>query len=324
MRILFTVILMVAFSWSAYWWIGAHGVEQATRNWLDQRAEAGWIANYETVETKGFPNRFDTTVTEIELAFAGSDASWQAPFLQLFRFSYQPNHIITVWPKTQTVNTPAQTITVTSESAQASFVFKPSTELELDRSALEITTLTLRSSNGWQAEIAKGILATRTSRRVAGAIDMAFDAQEIVATFAGLDPAHHPIQLMSFDASVTFDAPLTRGAIDGPRPQIDLLRLEAMQVNWGQLELVAAGDLTFDSLGRASGSITVKVRNWEELFHLAVARGWVSGSTELAVRSVLTGLADSESSFDVDLSLSQGTIFYGSFPLGTIPSFIIP
>ena len=63
MRILLAVILLSALGWSGYWYFGAQAVERGLSTWLDQRADEGWIAEYASLDTAGFPNRFDTTIT---------------------------------------------------------------------------------------------------------------------------------------------------------------------------------------------------------------------------------------------------------------------
>jgi len=329
MRILIGVILVAALGWSTYWWIGARATENNLRDWLDQRAESGWVATYAAVETRGFPNRFDTTIMGPELSPAGSDVTWRLPFLKMFRFSYQPNHIIAAWPNSQTIITPSQTVEVASEHAQASFVFKNATDLELDRSTFEFSSVVLGSSNGWQAEIGTGIFATRDSARVPGAIDMVLNAEDLrlsnraLSHMAEAGIAPGMIQRLQIDTAVTFDAPWNRRAIVDQRPQVQALELEAFRLNWGKLDITAAGDLTFDDLGRASGTVTVTVKNWQDLLQPAVAFGWLPEAMEPTVKSVLAGLSGPDSTLDTQLTLTNGSVSFGSIPIGTIAPLIL-
>jgi hypothetical protein len=76
-------------------------MESALPGWLDARAAEGWIAEYESDAHRGFPNRFDTTITGLDLADPETGVAWSAPFFQILSLSYQPNHVIAVFPPTR-------------------------------------------------------------------------------------------------------------------------------------------------------------------------------------------------------------------------------
>ena len=60
MRFLLGLIVVAALGWSAYWFVGAIALERAMVGWMDDRRSEGWQADAGTVETQGFPSRFDT------------------------------------------------------------------------------------------------------------------------------------------------------------------------------------------------------------------------------------------------------------------------
>ena len=71
MKRLLVVILVAAGLWAGYWWIGASGVKSGFAAWLDARRAEGWVADSAAITVQGFPNRFDTTFTDIRLAAMG-------------------------------------------------------------------------------------------------------------------------------------------------------------------------------------------------------------------------------------------------------------
>jgi hypothetical protein len=91
--------------------------------WFADRSAQGWVADYDTIETRGFPSRFDTTINTLELADPRTGWAWSAPFFQVFALSYKPNHIIAVWPNEQTIATPLARANITAEDMRASAVF---------------------------------------------------------------------------------------------------------------------------------------------------------------------------------------------------------
>ena len=110
MRILFFAICAMALAWSGYWIVGAISLERTLIDWLEQRRLDGWVAEASSVNTRGFPNRFDSTFSDLELADPSTGMAWTAPFFQIFSLSYRPNHIIAVLPERHQFRTPEQTI----------------------------------------------------------------------------------------------------------------------------------------------------------------------------------------------------------------------
>ncbi|MEL7115860.1 MAG: DUF2125 domain-containing protein [Pseudomonadota bacterium] len=328
MRAVLAVILVVGVGWSAIWFFGARAVDRNLTAWLDQRHSAGWMANYSEVRTRGYPNRFDTTLSDIELADPGTGLAWTAPFFQIFRLSYQPRHAIVVWPETQTIATPDQRIEIESTSARGSFVFQQGDLWPLESATTVFEGLRLTSTADWTAEIETMRLATRPSERVEGAIDVGFEAQAFSPASAAIQQLSdmgivpRTLERLRVDASLTFDAPWDRRAIEVGRPVLEAIELHRAEAIWGELELWAAGRVTLDGQGRASGEVTLKFKNWREMLELAKTTGWIGdrliGPIERAFE-VLSGLAGSSKTLDVPLTLRDGRATFGPIPIGTLP-----
>ncbi len=328
MRILLAVVVLAAVGWSAFWWIVAGREEAGIEKWLEDRAAEGWVAEAESVETKGFPNRIDTTLTALELADPATGVAWTAPFLQLFRLSYEPNHYIVVWPDTQTIASPHQRVTVSTSDARGSFVFLPGTNLTLDRLSVATKSVALSSDAGWQATFEEARLATRPSERIEGLIDIALEARNIrpanaaLAALADAGVVPGTLEFITLDASLGFDGTWDRSAIEDARPNPTRLKLTKFQSKWGELELWLAGDLNVDSAGVLSGEVTVKAKNWREMLALAQAIGWVPESfadTLESGLSLVATLAGSPSTLDVPLTITNGQVSLGPIPLGQAP-----
>lgn len=328
MRKLLYVTVAAALAWSTFWLIGARGVENGLRDWLDDRAGAGWVAEYSAVETRGFPNRFDTTITALDLADPASGLAWTAPFFQLFRLSYEPNHLIAIWPNDQTLATPHQRVSINSTDARGSLVFKPRSDHHLDRASIVATGLQLNSTAGWSADIAEARLATRPSETLDAGVDIGIDIRQLhpdnsgLARLARAGLVPDTLTSLKIDAALRFDAPWDRAAIETRRPAITAIELNLLQAKWGKLDLWMAGDLSVDDAGRASGSITVKAKNWREILELGVALGWVpdrfAGTLESGL-GLLATLSGSPETLDAPLSFTDGQVSFGPIGLGTLP-----
>ncbi len=328
MRIVLAAVIVLAAAWSGYWWIGARAEQNGIRNWLDARDRAGWVANYSMVETTGFPNRFDTTISEIELADPETGVAWAAPFLQLLRLSYEPNHVIAVWPDEQTFASPYQRISVTTDRARASFVFLPRTDYQLERSNFSFEGVRLRSTKDWSARVENVRLATRPADAGENAYDIGFEATGLrpkgtkLSQLAEIGLVPETFETLKLDATLAFDAPWDRTALEERRPAITEIELNLAQAIWGELDLWMAGDVTLDEAGRATGEITVKARNWREMLQLAVAAGWLPDGMADTLEGgleLLAGLSGSPKTLDAPLKLRDGAVSFGPIPLGTLP-----
>ena len=152
-RIMIMAIALAAGGWGGYWMIGSGAQQQSIERWLQNRAQNGWVANYSAVEVRGFPNRFDSTVTDLELADPEYGWSWSAPQFQMLQLSYRPNHVIAVWPDRQVVATPEARVDVASDDMRASIIFEPDTDLALNRATLTLGNVRLNRRDGWTSGI---------------------------------------------------------------------------------------------------------------------------------------------------------------------------
>ncbi|APX89259.1 hypothetical protein BV394_05615 [Brevirhabdus pacifica] len=346
MRILLILIVLAASLWGGYWFVGASALESSTQAWLQQRRAEGWQADAQ-VDVRGFPNRFDLTLDKPAMADPDTGVAWAAPFFQLLAMSWQPNHVIAIWPDTQTIQTPLSRLTVNTEKMQGSLVFDADSDLALGRSVIEIDRMALTAEQGWTADLDSAQFSVRRieegqadapgAAKAQGAgpaatyqIDLdADDLRLPPQAVAALDPSGRlpeRIGTLSLKASVGFDRPWDRRAIEDSRPQPRRINLTGVRANWGQLDLRAAGDLEVDAEGIPEGRVTVKAQNWREILALAVNAGTVPRGMAGTIESVLGMLAGSTgdtNTLDVPITFAGGRMMFGPIPLGMAPRLIL-
>ncbi len=328
MRLLLIAVVAAAALWSGYWWFGSRAVETGLRGWLDGRADVGWTVSYGSVHTRGFPNRFDTTIDELELANPAEGFAWSAPLFQILRLSYRPNHVIVVWPEEQTFETPdGHPVTVTAGQARASLVLRPGVDLDLDRATAVFEDIRLESSAGWSAEAAEGTFAVRASEEAEHDLKLGMEVRGIRPESAlwGF-PARGGADLkipasVKLDADLGFDSAWNRHAMEHRRPVLTAVSLKTARAAWGDLELRATGDLTVDAAGSASGNLTVEVRNWQEILRIAVAGGLIPEDVTSVLEAgagLLGGFSAESETLEVPLTFRSGYVSVGLFPLGRL------
>ncbi|PTX57010.1 hypothetical protein C8N43_1675 [Litoreibacter ponti] len=328
MRKLLIVVVVAATAWAGYWVFGASASQRATETWLENRRAEGWQVEYADLSVRGFPNRFDTTITDLQLTDPDTGLSWQAPFFQFFALSYQPNHLIAVWPNEQVLATPFQKVTVTSSTMEASLKVQPSAQLELAQATMVVEGLNLVSTEGWQASADVLNAAIRETVGKPMTYDIAVRADTVspgarvrdLLDAGGTLP--DVIEGLRLDTEVGFARPLDLRVIEDSRPDITALNIKQARGTWGELELRAAGALDVDDAGQPTGEIDINARNWREMLALAARAGAIPpeavGTAELGL-GLLARLSGNENSLDAPLGFRDGRIFLGPVPIGTAP-----
>ena len=332
MRILLVVVVLALLGWGGYWFVGAQAVERGLAAWIEDRRDEGWVADYQELNTAGFPNRFDTTITELELADPETGLAWSAPFFQILALSYKPNHVIAVWPGEQVIATPLEKIGITSEKMQGSVVLRPGPSLELDHANFVLDGIAMQSTAGWSAQMEKGLFATRQTVGREDAHDIAFQAtklqpsRDLLALLDRTGSLPDVFESMRIDTTVAFDAPWNRSAIEDARPQITALELKELSAIWGEMDLQAAGKLQVDAAGQPEGKITVRAKNWREMLRIAVATGAVAETFAPTIERALELLAEmsgNPKTLDAPLTFGNGRMSFGPIPLGPAPRLVI-
>jgi len=325
MRKLLAIALIAAGLWGGYWFVGSAAVERGLVAWFGALRAGGWTASYDSLNTAGFPSRFDTTITDLELSDPGTGLTWRAPLFQILALSYRPNHIIAALPPAQTVILPFDTVEIASDQMRGSVVFQAGTALTLDHSAFVMTNVSLTGGTGWSMGLGEGRFATRRAVARANSHDIGIEAMGLappVGLRRLLDPdgaLPETLESLKIDATLGFDAPWDRFALEGARPRITALELNKAQITWGTLVLRASGQLTVDDQGVPTGRISVETSNWRGMLGMAVAGGLVSAAVAPTVERGLEILASGGPGLTAPLSFQNGFVSFGPLPLGAAP-----
>ena len=333
MRIVLAIAIALAMAWSGYWFIGSSALRSGVVDWFETARSEGWMAEYGDLSVRGFPSRFDATLTDVSLADPKSGLGWQAPFFQLLTLSYTPNHVIGVWPHRQQVQTSRDSYTLDTEDMRASVILDASTAISPRRITLTAKGITLSpesregavsaASLRLAAQRLEDVVGTENARYHLGlaAKDVAPPAPLMVQIDeAGTVP--RVIETLMADVLVDFDVPWDRRAVEEARPQPTRIAIKNAEIEWGTMSLGASGVLSVDLGGRPNGTLTVKVRHWHQLLEVATRAKWlepdVAATFEKAL-SALAGMQDNARSLEVSLRMTGGLIWIGPLPVGPAP-----
>jgi len=332
MRRLIVFSLVLALGWSTYWLVGKTAKQTAMTAWLEDRRAAGWVADYSDFRVVGFPNRFDSRFTALQLGSNQSRIFWKADWFQILALSYKPNHIIAAFSNQQQVTLNRENISVVSEKMLASVVFQPDTNLALQRLSLKTDVVDLTSDLGWNAGARDFSFATRQAASgLANGHDVALSATAIRPTEAirrALNPKGDlpdRIELAAADMELGFDAPWDRIALESGAPLLKSLNLRRFDLVWGDLKFDLKGEITIDAAGRPTGDLDLRVTNWRRVLEILRNSGAVpheiSNTIETAL-GLLTHNTENPQDLDVPLSFTDGQMFLGPIPIGTAPRLL--
>lgn len=320
--------LLLALVYSGYWYAAGYGLRSSLDSWFDARRAQGWLAEHAGAETSGYPLRHVTLLQAPALADPGTGTAWRADWLMLDSPA--------VWPGRQTLRFPAtpqrlghldQTLVIEAEDMRADLDLHPGLALEVDTLGLTAGDWRLTQEGVPLAEADTLVLAMRQGTAPANyGFELAakgfapgLTLRRLTRTAPDLPPSFETLEAR---ATVQFDRPWDRSALEQGRPQPVAIDLTLARAQWGALSLQAAGKLTVDGEGFPSGTLTVKAENWREMLAMAQAAGAVPaqavGPAE-RVLNLLAGLGGNPDALEVELGFANGWVTLGPLPLGPAP-----
>ncbi len=326
MRRLLIIVVVLATIYGGYWFIGARTVEGGAQDALAEMATQGWDVTFSDLDTRGFPSRFDTTVTDLSLTTPDRSVTYEAPFLQAFALSYQPNKVIAAFPPRQTLRIFGQPFTIASDGLRASAAVEANAGLSFDAATVEAEMLALSSD----------VAGVRTGPVLAAmrgaAMPNAYDGYLSVARITLPDDLwqqmfpHGALPLsideLRFNSTATLDRALNRATFtDGPPPVMTALKLTELALIWGDLSISATGAIDIDQAGVPSGKITVTATAWEDLLTGLENVGVVEHGIADTYRNMGRMLSEGSDTLTVPLTFQNGFMSLGAVPLGLAPRF---
>ncbi|MEM9796795.1 MAG: DUF2125 domain-containing protein [Pseudomonadota bacterium] len=310
MRWLVILVTVAALAWSGWWWLGASALERGLDAAVTAARSDGWQIDYEGASVRGFPNRFDTTLTDVTITPPDGSITWQGPFLQALALSYRPNHVIAVAPPEQRLSLPDGTVDIRSDDLRGSAIFSASAEPVLRRATIVADTLTVEGA-GLRASMAAGQLALREAEAPA-AYDVAASLSDLdLGDAVGLQPGI--IDRIDVDSTLQLDAPITVTGTTPPSPtEIQVRRAE---IAWSDALLSATGTLRLDHLGRPSGDLLLEADGWQSLFDTLQQEGLIPSDQAPLLRAGLEGMAV-DGRVEIPITIDAGQIRIGAIPLG--------
>lgn len=329
---LIVFVLLAAAVWMGLWAAGSIVYEKQLSGWIEARRAEGWVADVGSLEVNGFPNRLDTTLTEVRMADPETGIAWSAPFVQFLSLAYKPHQVIAVLPDSHVFSTPIQSLKIGHEAARGSLFLEPSATLELDRAVIVIDALNVGSNLGWDMTLGQGRFAVEKAPAIQNGYRIGLELAGLspsIGVREVLDPGAvlpDTIDNMRIDATLRFTGPWDRRALEIARPQVTEIDLDDLSALWGEVTFRAAGRLSVDELGTPEGRLMIKAVEWRRLLDMAIGTGLVADTFRPALERALelmAGLEGPPDTLDAPLTFEKGFVSFGPIPLGPAPRIVI-
>ncbi len=328
MRKLIVLVLVLATLYGGYWFVGKSQIQTRLSDAIVDIDAGNMNVSYGTLATRGFPSRFDTTITDLVVEDPMARVRWETPMFQLLALSYRPNNVRAYFPQEQVFDIDGERFTLFTEEMAARGQVSPTTSLAFQQAELELLNPRLRTEEGAELALSRFFAAMRLTPGTTETYDVFLEARAIVLPEdirRMLDPQNlQPPVIQSFrmDNDITLTAPieLNGGAVTAPT--LALLTVRELALEWGDMSVSAIGDVTPDVEGVLNGSISLSARNWQQAVSLAVSTGAIRDDDRLLITEMANNLDETPhfpDTLTVTLSITNGEMSIGGFPLGTAP-----
>lgn len=330
MRRLTIIVAIVAALYSAYWFIGAQALDRTAQSQVAALREEGWAVAFDDLSVRGFPSRFDTTVTDISVVSPDGALGYSAPILQALALSYQPNSFILAFPDTQEITVQNTTFTANTTGMRASVTLGANTALSLDSVTAEASEVTLISATAGTWTFTDFLAALRESGPLPNSYDVYGNFENIrlpdafTSSFNKSGNLPAAIALAKIDATVMLDRPLNRHTL--PDWQNDPGRLrnldfKSLLVTWGDLSIRGSGELSVSSSGVPDGTLTLIANDWQRMLDIAQSAGLIPTEYQFLARSMGQTLSGGSPDLVLPITFQNGNLSVGPIPLGPAPRF---
>ncbi len=328
MRKLIVFVLFLAMLYGGYWFVGKSQIQARLTEALVEVDAGDMNVSYDSLRTRGFPSRFDTTLVDLVVEDEAARVRWETPIFQLLALSYQPNNVRAYFPEEQAFVIDGERFTLFTTEMVAHGRVSPSATLAFQQAELELTNPRLRTEGGAEMALSRLFAAMRLTPETTSRYDVFFEARAIVLPEdirAMIDPQNlQPpvIQSLRLDSDVVLsDAIELNSAVANPM-SVTALSVKEFALEWGEISVSAIGDVTPDDAGVLNGSITVSARNWQKALDLAMATGVITDENRFFVVGMAENLDETphiSETLTVTLSVVDGEMSLGGFALGTAP-----
>lgn len=323
---LFGALLLAGIAYTIYWFNQAGDVREGIAVWAGQRRAEGYIVEYTALDISGYPLRLQSEARDVRLAgrYGDTDWEWRTKRLTGNVLPYSLKHIVLRAPEPQEISLKnvndgvLKKYFIAPDLAMASLVLDSGSvsRLAVDFSGGEI------HGDAIKGKITLGrvqLHARQGNDRIENPplLELAVEIENTAyAGFSGSALGEN-LTLMSVNMGVEGAQPAASGAagIHEWRDAGGIVQVQEFRIDWGPLQLSAAGTTALDAEDRLIGSLTARLHKYEGLISALHAAGQLSdeeqAAASLALGLITTAAGNENGELSLPLVLQDGEMYLG-------------
>ncbi len=330
---LVSVIVVFALLWCGWWAVASAGLQRGIVKWVEARRAEGWQADVREIEKKGFPTRLNARLHDVAFADPAAGVAVSMDQFDILAPVYWPGYVTVVLPETPiTLASPSLRASLIAKNAQADLRLRPGPSLPVQSVTFKAGAWVLETALGGVAgadDIHLSMIQQSSGQPV---YDLKVDTTNMTPgavprAFLGV-PDDWPLAFATFTADMTvgFDEIWDRRALERRRPQPRTIALKLAKFVWGDVSILATGDLKVDTEGQPTGDVSIKAENWPVMLDMAENAGYLPSSFRPQAEQMLKALAQmtgQTTGLDLTVSFKDGRMAMGFIPLGPAPRIFL-
>lgn len=322
MRLVALLIIFLIFLWSFFWWAGSQQIYKSVQTWFHEEKEAG-KRQYERISLRGFPNRFDLSIENVNIIDKDDQFSISTELIQLLRLIYNRNHIIGTIKPPINLKIKGKRFEIDGDWLKSSFKFKPGTQVA--SLIFQGKNLTLTNNNDvWKStdflvavEKAEGLDPTNYNLHIT-INNITLQSNNVVTDTQS--PLVGPtIKKISINSAIKLSYPLDTIFTKNSIKELNGLKME---MEWGLIKSSLNGNLKFSNHNLLSGTLEIALINWNNLIFNLRKENILDDKLLKKIKAAMTFIASQkvqqQKSIALTIKVKDNLIFLGPLRIGKI------
>ena len=311
-RLIIAIAILSAAMWSGFWIYGSGKFEDKIAGYLAALQQTGWKTSHGDIETRGFPNRFDSTISDLRLVNPPGWFGWHLPFVQVLALSYRSDRFILAFPTRQVMNIGDHGFWINPDGMRASVDFLEANPKVVKQAIFESEGIQISGTSGWKAGFGKTLLAARQVQGDTRNYRIAVQARHHPGLAAGAETSLAAVLVKDWtgidvDANMVFNKPVSVHSCSEPAIRLEEIDLSRFALRMKKTEINVSGNLRIDNRNRMSGRIAVHYHGSVDPLKEALERQELSMPERLLVGAWLASKGQ-DFSFEVSIEEGLGTL----------------
>lgn len=319
MRLLLILTSLLALIWSGYWIVFSVKLKSEVSDFLESYNSEERLIDYSNISIKGFPNRFDITVNELNIKNENSKINWFLPYFQILSLSYKPNHLILVFPNTQILQNGKNKIIFNSNEMLASLSFMDYKFSELDQFILSIENSEIKASERIILNTTALNFAIKQSKTLEGDYHLGFRGNNIKLNTTETNSEY---KLLENNLNLVLHAEITLEELysfsNKKMPKIKTLNIKALDLKSSNFNVTGTGKAFFNNNILEDGILNIKIENWRSFFNTPLQN---NGKFKLGLELIET-ITGNDEILDLNLKIEDGNVYLGPVFIGSLENML--